>query len=260
MKGGTIKIKHKMKQDNAVKITLIIVAGIILLSLIGFLLLSNTVLARTVSTTGIASLSVVPDRISVYFNVETDGKTATEAKDSNSEIADNLITELIKLGFERKDIQTEHYNIYPEYEWRNGNRYEDGYKAVHSIKVVFSSDDKNLVGDAIDAGVESGASISYINFELSQELENQYKAEAIGLATKDARQKAEAIASGLNKRLGTLVSVSDQNFDYNPWRLYDFAGAEAMGEDVNEAAKAAATSINPSERQVSARVSVTYKI
>lgn len=244
--------------EKSVQITLIIVAGVVLLGLIGFYMVSGIMPSNTVTGNGQASLEVQPDLIGVYFNIETTGKTASEAKDENAEIVDNLIFALVKQGFERKQIQTQSYNIHPEYTYINRQRKEKGYRATHSIKVELDIDALDDVGEVVDAGVDSGALISYISFELTQESQNKYKKEALEQAAQDAHDKAEAIASGLDKKLGRVVSTSDNNFGYYPWRLY-----ETNSLDIAESgagAKQAVTNIQPSDRTISASVSVTYKL
>ena len=243
--------------DKAISITLIIVLGTVVLAGIGYmsfsLLFPST---NTITGNGQATIEAIPDLVKVYFNVETQGDTSKEAKDENAEIVDDLITNIIKKGFERKDIQTLNFNIYPEYSWEDGEREMIGYKATHSIIVELSTDNTDKIGDVIDGGVDAGANINYINFELSQEKENEYKAEAIKLAAEDARIKAEALADGLGKKLGKLVSVSDSSFGYSPWRIYE--ASTGIG-DV-EMAKQASTDIQPGEQEISARVTARFKI
>jgi uncharacterized protein YggE len=243
--------------DKAISITLIIVLGIVVLAGIGYmsfsLLFPST---NTITGNGQATIEAIPDLVKVYFNVETQGDTSKEAKDENAEIVDDLITNIIKKGFERKDIQTLNFNIYPEYSWEDGEREIIGYKATHSIIVELSTDNTDKIGDVIDGGVDAGANINYINFELSQEKENEYKAEAIKFAAEDARIKAEALADGLGKKLGKLVSVSDSSFGYSPWRIYEASGTM---EDV-EMAKQESTNIQPGEQEISARVTARFKI
>ncbi len=113
-----------------------------------------------------------------------------------------------------------------------------------------------MAGEVIDAGVDKGAKVSYINFELSIAEQNKYKAQALELATQDAKTKAEAIASGLGKKLGKVVSVSSSDWGYSPWSLYR---ADVMTESAEEA-KSAVTDIQPGEQSVTASVSVVYKI
>ncbi|MBU3926138.1 SIMPL domain-containing protein [Patescibacteria group bacterium] len=238
---------------KSVQITIVIVVGILVLALAGFSLLTPE---RTITGNGEAVIKVVPDLVTIYFNVYTSGDKLDEVSQENSKIVDDLITNLVKEGFERKDIQTQGYNVGPKYRWSNNQRIEDGYEATHSIKLEMSTENSGKIGDAVDAGISAGASINYINFELSQEKQNEYKAKAIENAAEDARIKAEALARGLNKELGKLMSVSDNDFGYYPWRIYDSAGGIAVAEE----AKAATTNIQPGEQQVSARVTAVFKL
>jgi hypothetical protein len=248
--------------EKSVQITSIIVAGIIIVAIIGYIAISslNPMQTNIVSANGEAVVKAIPDLVTVYFNIETTGATSKEANDKNSEISDNLITALVKQGFERKDIVTENFNIYPEYNWNSGAQTLKDYKATNSIKVQMPTTDTSKIGDAIDAGANAGASVSYINFELSQEKQNEYKAEALKLASEDAKIKATAIAEGLGKKLGKLVSVSNNNFYYQPWNLYT-ASTDASGGVANaEDAKRATTSIQPGQQEISASVQATFKI
>lgn len=253
MKGGN-------KMEKSVQITFIIAGAVVLLALIGVYAFFEIIPSNNnVSVVGISKVKVTPDLIGVYFNVEALNKTATQAKDENARIVDDLITALVKKGFERKQIQTLSFSIYEDYSWEDGKRTPKGYRATHVIKVEMSSEQSEKIGEVIDSGVEAGASISYINFELSQEKQNEYKVKALRQATEDARIKAESIAEGLEKKLGRIVSVSNSDFRYYPWLLYDTKSVSS-GENVAESAKQATTNIQPGEQDINAQVSVVYKL
>jgi len=243
--------------EKSVQITTIIVSAVIVLALIGvYFSTQMNPMGNTVNVQGSSEIKATPDLVTIYFTVETTGTTAAEAKDKNAEIVDNALTNLIKLGFERKDIVTENFNIYPNTKWENNRQVDLGYKATHSIKLQIPTNQSEKIGNAIDAGVNAGAMINYINFELSLAKQNEYKAQALKQATEDAKIKATAIASGLGKNLGRVVSISDSSFDYYPWPMYR---NDAMTTGAAEA-KSATTTIQPGEQTISARVSVTYKI
>jgi uncharacterized protein YggE len=169
---------------------------------------------------------------------------------------DNVLTSIIKLGFERKDIATENFNVYPDYSYYSSSSSVKGYTATHSIKVEMSADKFDEIGNVIDAGVDNGALISYINFELSLEKQNEYKAEALKQAGEDARNKAEATAAGLGKKVGNLVSVLTSDFNYYPWQIYR---NDIMAVGASEA-KMATTSIQPGQETVSAQITAVFKI
>jgi len=247
--------------ENSTRITLIVAGTLVLLALIGVwaaFQLSPYSQTNIITANGMAEVSVVPDKVGLYFSVETKGNDSKSANDANSEITDDLITALVKEGFERKDIQTISLNIYEDFQYTQSGRKSLGWKAVHSIVVKMNTSQTDKIGEAIDAGINSGATLSYINFELSQALENQYKAEAIKSASEDARIKAEAMVAGQGRTLGKLVSISDSSFNYNPWRAYDYATTASVSENV--AMAKSATSIQPSSQTISAQVSVSYRI
>lgn len=243
--------------EKSVKITLII-SGVILVLALMLMIGFNSLMpdTNTISVTGLAKVATIPDLVTVNFIAETSGQTSQEATQKNSEVIDELITSLVKEGFERKDIQTQNFNVYPDYKWINNQRIENGYKATHQIRVELSTDRSDLIGDVIDAGVAAGAGVSYINFELTQEKQNTLKAEAMKLAAQDAKIKAEAVAEGLGKKTGKIVSLSVDDFGYRPWSVYS---GNAMLESAAEA-KVATTNIAPSEQEIQASVRAVYKI
>lgn len=212
---------------------------------------------QTMTMAGTSSLKVTPDIVSVYFNVETNGSTASEAKDANSEIVDRLTFALIKMGFDNEDIETLSFQIYEDNRWERDKMKSYGYKATHQIRVVLDSAAAKDIGEVIDAGVDAGAMLSYINFELSSKKQNEYKALALKEAGIDSRTKAEATAEGLGMEITKVVSVSTSEFGYSPWNIYRSTGVYDVAEEAVQA-KAATTSIQPGEQEVSGYVSVVY--
>jgi uncharacterized protein YggE len=75
-------------------------------------------------------------------------------------------------------------------------------------------------------------------------------------ASKDAKIKAESIATGLGKKLGSLVSVSAQDYNYMPYPLYSRDMAVAEGLEI----KQVVTNIQPKNLEISSTVSVIYNI
>lgn len=244
-----------MKLDKSVQITLIICAAVLILALAVYNLFASFNPSDTISVNGEATVSVVPDLVGIYFSVETIADTSEEATGANAEVVDAVKAALVSAGFEEDEITTQSFSVNENYDWDDGDREQNGYIATHRLKLEISTDETERIGRAIDSGVGAGAEISYINFELSQEKENEVKAEAIQLAAQDAKTKAEALATGIGKDLGKLVSVSTGNYNYYSVRAY---GAVAVAEDTEEAK--AATEITPSEQDVYASVSAVYKI
>lgn len=237
--------------DN--KITLAIIIAAILV--VGGYIVYNS--GATVSAQGSGSVEVVPDIVSVNINVETRNATAELANEMNKEISDALLIELVKLGFDRDELKFVNFYSSPEYDWVNGQRVFKGYVISQQLVVKTTSTEK--VPSIVDAAISSGALVSYINFEISDEKQNELKAEAMTEASKDAKIKAEAIASGQGKKLGRLVSLTNQQYyGYEPYMYFDAGGMTA--ESANTQAKTVALDISPNEQKITANVAVTYKL
>lgn len=230
----------------------IIVLAIAIILIGGFLYISNS--GAIVTAQGTSILKVQPDKVSINLNIETRGKTSQEAKDLHDEILDKVITNLIKTGLDKDEVKTVNFNIYPDYTYNDGTRKENGFIAQESL--VVETSDFSKVAAIVDASIEGGALVSYINFELSEEKQSEFKAKSLEEAGKDARKKAEATASGVDKKLGKLVSVKSQDFNYGPIMYFE-AGAV---KDSAAGAKEAALNIAPKDMEVSATIIVEYRL
>jgi len=233
-------------------IAVIIIAAVILALGLLWYNKDNVSNKRTISSNGISTMKSMPDLTTVYIRIDTSASTADESKDQNSKISEAVMVSLLKI-VENKDIETQQFNIYPEYDWSEGKQKLLGYKTTNSLKVKLT--DFTKIGDVIDAAIDSGASgIDSINFEISDDKKSELKKQVLEKASQDAREKAESVAKGLNAKLGKLVSVSAADYDYRPYSIYTM---EAGGVS---AAKEAATNVNPQELEVSANVQVTFEI
>jgi uncharacterized protein YggE len=253
-----------MGKNNAIIITSIIAGVILIIALLALNTFNSIVPSskNSVTVEGISTIKAMPDLISVYFNIETKGNTSAEATTANTKIYDDLVEEMIIAGFEEEDIKTQSFSVYPNIYWdeKDGRSKTDGYKANHYLKVELSSEESTKLVSVIDAGVNAGAGVSSINFELTQESQNKYKAQALKLASEDATIKADSIASGFNKEVGKLLSVQTSNFNYYPWNVYS-AGSEAAYKEQDVAlARETATNINPGEQEVYASITATFQI
>ena len=207
------------KENHGIVITSIIAGVVLVIALLALFVFkpANMSSGNTVTVQGVSEIKVMPDLVTVYFTIETKGNTSAEATKANNDIYDDLVEEMILAGFEKEDIKTQSFNVYPYTYWDDKERKSktDGYRAMHYLKVELSSDEMDEISSVIDAGVEAGAGINYINFELTQASQNTYKAQALKQASEDATIKANSIASGFGKTAGRLVSVQTSDFWYS---------------------------------------------
>ena len=239
-----------MKNTNTILVVIII------LLVAGFLFYnSSNTEATTINVNGQSTIKAEADEVSVYVGIETTEKTSEESKNANAKISDNVLVVLKTAGIPEGDIETSSYYIYPEYDWSNNKQELVGYRTSNVLKITTKDFDK--VGAIVDSSVDAGATtIQSINFELSQDKQNEVKTQAISKATEDAKVKAEATAQGLNAKLGKVKTVTIQDYNYYPFPIYASAD-DGAALDVKEVAR---TAIQPSSLDVSSTVNVVFEI
>lgn len=213
--------------------------------------------SKTINVNGESLIKAKPDLLGVYVNIETSGKTASEAENKNSEISSKINSELKRLGFTDADIETTGFNIYQDYQWIDGQQTSKGYKASNQLKVKVKDFTKS--GDVIDSVVNSGGLVSNINFELDEAKQQEYKKQAMAKAAEDTKNKADAIAQGVGMRVGKLVTIQVNDYNSYPYPVY--ARAEGGVFSASDAkAQVEKVSINPGDLEIRASVTATYKI
>jgi uncharacterized protein YggE len=108
-----------MGKNNAIIITSII-AGVILI--IAFLALNtfNSVVPsskNSVTVQGSSTIKAMPDLVSIYITIQTNGTTSAEATTENTKMYDNLVEEMVLAGFSEEDLKTESFSVYENTYW-----------------------------------------------------------------------------------------------------------------------------------------------
>ncbi len=179
----------------------------IIFGLITFLFIATAAFAAeaevyTISAYGEGRISTAPDTARITLSVKNGASDAKKADSENAKRANSVISAVKSLGVKDSDIQTSRYTIYPTYSReKNAEQRITGYFAENSITVKIR--DIKKVGEIIDAALSAGANqVSSISFykENTKSLER----EAITLAVKDARERAETVARALN---ATIIGV-----------------------------------------------------
>jgi len=243
-----------MKNNNAIVVTSIIAGVILIISLVAISTLGNSEKDK-ITIQGTSTIKVMPDIVSVYFNIRTNRTTSSEASNANTLIYNKLENALINEGFSKKDIGTENFNVRSNIYYENGKQKTNGFVATHTLKIEMPSNETSKLSSVVDDGINAGAEVNYINFELSPELQTKYKVKALEEASKDARTKANAVAKGFGKSVGNLLTAKVNNYNYRPWTLYRAPNVGNTAE-----VKSAVAKINPTNQDITATVSATYKL
>lgn len=209
--------------------------------------------ANTIQVSGTYKIKVAPDIAYLSIGVSTIAEDTKTAQQDNKVKMNQVYNRLKALGIAEKDIKTTQYNIYPRYEWKNGESILEGYEVNNMIQVTVRNLD--LVGTVLDMTVEEGVNkANSVSFGLSDEISKANYLEALKKAVGDARDKAQAIASVYGIQLGKPSHIVEGGY-YIPSPIVrkDLADGAVAEES------AAPTPIAPGELEIQAQVSVVYE-
>lgn len=214
-------------------------------------------LVRTISLSSSGTVRRAPDQAIVTLAVETRAATARQAAQQNAQRMDAVVRALRQAGIPGERIHTESYNLSPEYQYVNpgpgkpGEQRLVGYTASNSVRVQVDSIAR--VGATIDAAVGAGANrATGISFQLRDP--DTARRDALRLAMDAARKDAQALAEAAGQTLGPLLQLSTGIVE-PPRPMF------AMARNADMAAPAAApTPVEPGQLEITATVSVVYRL
>ncbi|WP_409289488.1 SIMPL domain-containing protein [Peribacillus sp. SCS-37] len=195
---------------------------------------------------GIGTVNVLPDRTSLQAGVITEGKNAAAVQAENSEAAAAVISALLQLGIERRDIKTKDYRLEILYDFTEGKQTMKGYKVTHILDIIVPG--TLSAGKVIDEVVKSGANyIAGIAFEVSNSAKFYLK--ALSFAVQDAQKKAAALAESVHAR---IIPQPVEIIEHTSG-----GGDQVMG--ISTAAFTAKTvPIEPGQNQITAKITALF--
>lgn len=224
-----------------------VIGMILLTAIVGLAILRDRFVTNPqwqVSVIGRGQISYMPDMAKINIGVHVDRASTAEAalKQLNDNMA-KVVAAITAVGIDKKDIQTQNYNLSPQYDYVNmppdpltgavvsGKRILAGYTADQQLLVTIKdlSEEKGLVGKVISSANQAGSNtINSISFDTSDL--NNLKEQARLAAIKDAKSKAGELAAAAGVKLGKTIGWWE-NFVQGPdsYPAYDYGKGGAMG-------------------------------
>jgi hypothetical protein len=215
----------------------------------------SSALDSSVTTTGEASLSVAPDVAIVMISAEGRGKKTADAQKISADAMTSLQAALKTLALAPNAIRTTGYTLTPEYDYFNGTQSFRDFLARNTIEVHV--DDIKLLPSVIDtAGTTGATTVSGLRFDVKERA--RIERDLLQQAVKDAMNRAEVIAAGANRQLGSAMRINEQRINNGPmYRAFDSFQAGLGG---GRGAPPPPTPVTPGEVEVRAQVSLTIAI
>lgn len=209
---------------------------------------------RIVETSGEGSASIAPDLAIVSSGVLTSAPGAAAALKANAAAMTKVFAAAKQAGIEDRDIATSGLSVQPQYDYGDGSKPRSptlvGYEARNTVTIRVRAVDK--AGGVVDALVAAGSNqIEGLSFEVSNR--SGKLDEARREAVKDARHKAELLATAAGAKLGAVQSIREDADEGEPARPF------AMRAKAFDAA-AAPTPIAKGEQELRARATVRWRL
>lgn len=190
------------------------------------------------TVSGEGKVTVVPDTATTNIGITISKNNIKAAQAEANTVINKITTELKKLGISEKDIKTQNYYIYPQY---NINRVE-GYQVNISLFVTVR--DLEKINQVLDIAVTNNANnIGGINLTVNEDKQKELEKEARGLAIKQAQEKATELAKLSGMTLGKIVNIQEGTSN----RIYPMM------------AKSADTEIQPGTTDITSSVTLFYE-
>jgi uncharacterized protein YggE len=201
-------------------------------------------------TSGEGVVKLAPDRAWVTIGAESHAKTAQEAQRANTDAMTAVIDRIKTAGIAADAIQTSGYNLQPEFDYVNGKQSLRGYVARNQVQVRVDALAKT--GEIMTAVVANGATtVSGVRFDLKDR--EGAERQALSLAVRDARKRADALAGGANVTIERVIRIEEQ-------RDMDMPRPMAMGGVSMMRAEGAPVPLEAGEIEIRARVTMTAAI
>lgn len=197
----------------------ILITTLILIGLTGCSIAAESVYRGYVSVNTESYKELDPTTVKISFSIETKANNAQTAGELNKKASQNAINSIKSLidADKKESMKTSSFNLYPEYNYKDGQSKLVGYKASNTLQVTIKDIDK--AGKIISTALSNGAN-SVNGLEFMLEDTNDVCNELIQEASKSARLRADKIAESMGTSVIGIRNISsgcstNQNYRTN---------------------------------------------
>jgi uncharacterized protein YggE len=229
------------------------------------ILLSTSVFAeydpqpRQVAVSGECNHVVSPDRGSITLTVEFQNMDLAKATKDAADSYERLSSAIKKLRLENLNIRTNEYSVNEVREWEKNREIMKGYRARMGLWVSTSEIQK--IGEIIAiASKEKVKDVNSLQTYLSDEKQLQEEVACLGDAAKNARVKAEKLASALGAKIGGVMQMNETGRSLPQWPRPMMNVAKMNTRMMAMDSAESAPSVEAGQQNLSLSVLVTFEL
>ncbi len=221
-------------------------------------------MVRSITASGTAERKIAPDEAHVQVNFgATNLKLETAKAEHDKKLRDVMVI-AEKAGIDKAQMKTLSSSTQPHYSWENNKQNFKGYRVQTMIDITVKKID--AVGELIEklsiAGLETGGTQEWgnllsVNYTISEP--EKIRDEMLADAIKNARKKAENMASAAGASIGNVIQINEggaPQFNFPQPMLMARGGVMAM--DAQAAKMESAPPVG--EQSVNANVNVVFEL
>lgn len=214
---------------------------------------------RTITVSGQSERSIAPDEAHLTINFGALDKKLENAKTAHDKKLQEVLSITKAAGIAEAQVKTLSFTTQPQYTWQTNKQVFRGYRVQSTFDVTVRETSKlgELMDKLSSAGLEAGdgqewGSLLSLSYHISnpEKIRNEMLADAI----RNARAKAENMASAAGGKVGDVVQINESaapNFIFQPQPMLAMAAMED---------KAAAPAPPAGEQKVTATVTVVFEL
>ena len=216
--------------------------------------------ASGIAVSGTGTTSVKPDVALVNLGIQVTSTTVADARAKAATAMENLTKAVKAKGVADTDIQTQSFNINPQYgvppsvpTGKPGTPEIVGYTVSNQVQLKVRNLD--AVSDVLDAAIGAGGNSIRVNgLQFTVEKPDQHLAKAREEAVQNAKARAEVLAKAAGVKVGKPRSITESGGVFPQFDRLQAAPASALG------GSGVATPVSPGEEQLSVSVSIVFEI
>ena len=209
--------------------------------------------SRTIHVTGNGSVVGDPDIATLNLGVSVEKASVEEARETAASTMTAVIESLKANDVAEKDIQTENFSIYPQYDYTDDGRVLRGYRVNNTVSAKVRA--LESLSDIIDDAAGAGGDIVVVNsIQFMIEDSTPLQTQARALAVKNAEAKAQTLAEAGGVTLGKPVTITEMSAGGGP--PIAFAESAALAAD----SARSSTPVQAGELTVTVNVTIVYEI
>ena len=204
-----------------------------------------------ITVTGVGRVSVEPDVVVVDLGAETTAETVAEARSEAAAVMNAIRESLAANGVEDRDVSTRSFNIYPRFDYSEGDPELTGFNVSNTVEVrIRAIDQASAIIDEVIVAAGDAIRVHGIRFEVDDPAPHLDAARASAVA--DARAKAGQLAALAGVGLGAVRTITE-SAGGGGWASYAELGLDGAFDSAD-------TSIAPGEDDIVVSVLVVYGI